>query len=82
MVGNGRKLRVGEYPWTGCLQQYKLMDSTVLDLRQIGIFFVHQLMDPMQMVRWEQTWIRAGDLGLDEPETRDLESYLGALSRD
>ena len=34
------------------------------------------------MVRWEQSWIRAGDLGLDEPETQDLGWYLGVLSRD
>ena len=41
MIGNGRKLRVGEDPWTGCLQQHKLMDNTMLALRQNGIFFLH-----------------------------------------
>ena len=39
-------------------------------------------MDPVQLVRWEQTWTQAGDLGLDELETQDLEWYLGALSQD
>ena len=82
MIGNGRKLRVGEDPWTGCVQQHKLLENIVLALRQSGIFFLHQLVDLVQMVRWEQSWTRAGDLGLAEPETWDLERYLRALSRD
>ena len=34
------------------------------------------------MVRWTQSWIQVGDLGFDAPVTRDLERYIGSLTRD
>ena len=36
----------------------------------------------MQDNRWEQSWVRAGDLGLLKPKTREMEVYIGALYRD
>ena len=36
----------------------------------------------MQDNRWEQSWVRASDLGLPEPETREMEMYIGDLYRD
>ena len=75
-VGNGRNLRVGEDPWARCDQQHKLLEKTIQALRDSGIFFLHQLAAPEQQVRWAQSWIWAGDLGLAEPETRDLERYI------
>ena len=82
MIRNGRKLRVGEDQWIGCIQQHKLRDDTVVALRQRGIFFIYQLAGLEQLYRWEQSWIRARDLGLTDPETRDLDRYIGALLQD
>ena len=33
MIGNGRKIRVGEESWIEFIQQHKLQDDTVMDLR-------------------------------------------------
>ena len=37
-VKNGRKIRVGEDLWAGCLQQHLLLENTIPELRNAGIF--------------------------------------------
>ena len=56
-VGNGRKIRIGEDPWDGCLQQHLLMEDTIQALREAGYYHLHQLAAPIQMVCWGQSWI-------------------------
>ena len=81
-VGNGRKIRIGEDHWAGCLQQHLLMEDTIQALREAGYYHLHQLEAPIQMVHWGQYWIRAKDLGLDAHSTRDLQEYIRSLTRD
>jgi len=40
-VGNGRKIRIGEDPWAGCLQQHLLMEDTIQALREAGYYHLH-----------------------------------------
>ena len=81
-VRNGRKLRIGVDPWVVCLQQHLLMENTILALRKAGFFYLHQLAAPERLNRWDQSWIRVGDLGFDALVTRDLERYIISLIRD
>ena len=50
-VGNGIKVRIGEDPCAGCLQQHLLMEDTFQALRKVGYYHLHQLATPRQMVR-------------------------------
>ena len=46
-VRNGRKLRVGEDPWVGSIQQHRLHVDTMEELRHRGIFYLSQLAAPL-----------------------------------
>ena len=42
LVGNGRKIRVGEDPWSGEGERYKLLEGLVSKLRSLGIYNLNQ----------------------------------------
>ena len=42
MVGNGRKIRVGEDPWSGAGETYKLSEGIVLKQISLGIYNLGQ----------------------------------------
>lgn len=54
-IGNGRKLRIGEDPWPGCESQHLLSEHLIMELRQKGLYTLHQLVDPLGNNMWGQS---------------------------
>ena len=51
-VGNGRRVRVGEDPWLGCNEGFRLSELLVVSLRQRGVNYLYQLASLVQENRW------------------------------
>ena len=64
MVGNGRKIKVGEDPWSGAGERYKLSEGLVLKLRSLGIYNLNQSCSTF--LQRETLWKNSEQLGLEE----------------
>ena len=78
-VGNGRSVRVGIDLWLGCNGNYRLSEPLVHSLRQHGVYFLYQLVSPIQANRWSQSWRPASEFELTNREEAELNMYIGAL---
>jgi len=54
--GNGRKLRIGEDPWSGCDSQHLIYEHLIMELRLKGYYTLHHLVDPNGSNLWGQAW--------------------------
>lgn len=80
-IGDGRRLRVEEDPWVGCVGRHLLSSQTVAALRARGINFLSQLAEPVQERPWVQSWRTVNSLGLPEPDHMVMYRLLLELNR-
>ena len=64
LIGNGREVRVGEDPWSGARERYKLSEALVTKLRSLGIYTLNQACS--LSLQKETLWKNSEDLGLEE----------------
>ena len=77
LVENGREVRVGEDPWSGSGESFKLSEGLVLKLRSLGIFTLNQACS-LSLQR-ETLWKNSEDLGLEEGLKEEWEEYVSLL---
>ena len=77
LVGNGREVRVGEDPWLGSGESFKLSKGLVLKLRSLGIFTLNQAFS-LSLQR-ETLWKNSEDLGLEEGLREEWNDFVSLL---
>ena len=77
MIGNGRKLRVVEYPWSGLGKIFKLLESLILKLRSSGISTLNKAC--LISFQRETIWKNSKVLGLEEGLKEEWEEYVSLL---
>ena len=76
-VGNGKEVRVGEDPWVGEGEIYKLSFSIIDKLRSLGISNLSQ--DCSLTLQRETWWKNYEDLGLEEGLKEELNKFVSLL---
>ena len=74
LVGNGRKIRVGEDPWLGVGERYKISEGLVSKLRSLGIYNLNQAYSTS--LQRETLWKSSEQLGLEEGIREEWEEYI------
>ena len=77
LVGNGREIRVGEDPWSGAGERFKLSEGLILKLRSSGISTLHQVC--LMYVQRETIWKTSEVLGLEEGLKEEWKEYVSLL---
>ena len=77
LVGNGREVRVREYPFSGVGEIFKLLEGLILKLRTSRISTLHQafLMSLQRKTIWKSSEV----LGLEEVLKEEWEKYVPLL---
>eukprot|EP01018_Ginkgo_biloba_P010531 Gb_16175 [translate_table: standard] len=61
-VGNGILVRLGEDPWVGSGEDFKLLGHMIQGLRDKGLFKLSQIADPTRTLVKSQGWISASSI--------------------
>ena len=77
MVGNERQIKVGEDPWSGARERYKLLEGLVSKLRSFGIYNLNQACSTT--LQRETLWKNSEQLGLEEGHKEEWEEYVSIL---
>ena len=77
LVGNERKIRVGEDPWLGVGERYKILEGIVLKLIRLGIYNLNQACSTS--MQRETLWKSSKQLGLEEGPREEWEEYVTML---
>ena len=77
MVGNVKQIRVGEDPWSGVGERYKLSEGLVSKLRSLGVYNLNQACSTT--LQRETLWKNSEQLGLEEGHKEEWEEYVSML---
>ena len=72
MVGNGKKIKVGDDPWSGLGERYKHLKP-----RSLGIYNLNQFCSTS--LQRETLWKSSKQLGLEEGPREEWEEYVTML---
>jgi hypothetical protein len=72
-------VRLEEDPWVGCGENYSMPRQMVGVLREKIVFYLSQVLDPINPAFFNQGWFSTGTMGLEGGEGRILESFRSGL---
>ena len=76
-VGNEKEVRVGEDPWVGVGERYKLSYALIEELRGLGILNLSQACS--LTLQRETQWKNYEDLGLEEGFKEEWNEFVSLL---
>lgn len=56
-VGRGTKVKVGEDPWIGCGEDFRLTVRVIQFLTNSGYYRLNQIADTYMSIIWNQKWV-------------------------
>lgn len=78
-MGPGTKVRVGENPWVGCDEHFRLPQEMVVSLRNRGIFHLSQINDRIRSNWMRQHWLEADRFDFEGEQMQAWNNYCNAL---
>ena len=75
-IGNGKSVRIGEYPWAGAKENYKLPNSVIIKLREQRCSKLADVQSEHPYPLGRTNWKSARELGMEGDVAESWNSYV------